>query len=355
MSSSSVRPTDCPTTALAGCGAFQASIEATRALALTRREQQRVADVQAAALDPSRNNSARVELVDVLHREPERQVGDRRRLRLRIERLEQRRSLVPGHGRAARAQVFAVARGERQEGDVGVVHADRAQVRSDFAPHLLVARLAPLGEVHLVDRDDDAPDAEQAQQVGMAPRLVLDAFVRVHHQDHGVGASRAAHHVLQELLVPRRVDQQVFARRAAEADLRGVDGDALVALGLHRVDHERPLEGHAALLGHRLHRLDLALGQRAGLVQQAAHQGRLAVVHVPDDHQLELVHHMYPSARRRSNASSDSWSIARPARSGTRVVSSSPMISSMLEALLAMGKVMSRSPSERYLFPSLEK
>ena len=100
---------------------------------------------------------------------------------------------------------------------------------------------------------------------------------------------------------------------------------------------------------------DFSFRQRAGLVQQAPHERGFAVVHVPDDHELQLIHHMYPSARRRSNASSDSWSIARPARSGTRVASSSAMISSMLEASLATGKVMSLSPSDRYRLPSLAK
>jgi hypothetical protein len=34
---------------------------------------------------------------------------------------------------------------------------------------------------------------------------------------------------------PGRVDQHYVARPGAEADLRGVDGDALVAFGLQRV------------------------------------------------------------------------------------------------------------------------
>ena len=85
----------------------------------------------------------------------------------------------------------------------------------------------------------------------------------------------------------RRVDDDVVALRRAEPDLRGVDGDALVALGLERVHQERPFERHAAPLAHRLDRLELALGQRAGVVEQPADQGRLAVVDVADDDDLQ--------------------------------------------------------------------
>jgi len=38
--------------------------------------------------------------------------------------------------------------------------------------------------------------------------------------------------------VAGRVDQHDVARSRAEADLRGVDGDTLVALGLQRVEQE---------------------------------------------------------------------------------------------------------------------
>src|SRR6476619_2201474 len=57
--------------------------------------------------------------------------------------------------------------------------------------------------------------------------------------------------------------------------------------------------------------------------------------------------HRSPALRRRSNASSDSRSMARPARSGILVAASSAMISSMVPAFDSTGKVMSASPSER--------
>ena len=71
-------------------------------------------------------------------------------------------------------------------------------------------------------------------------------------------------------------------------DLRGVDGDVLVALGLERVHQVGPLERHAAALGDFLELLELALGQRAGVVEQPADERGLAVVHVADDDDFEL-------------------------------------------------------------------
>jgi len=102
--------------------------------------------------------------------------------------------------------------------------------------------------------------------------------------------------------------------------IRLTSGATLVALGLKGIERERPFDGAPALLGDRFQRLELALGQRSGVVQQAADQGRLAVIDFADDDQpdgLDLLSHgyMYPERRRRSNASSDSWSMARPARS----------------------------------------
>jgi len=74
------------------------------------------------------------------------------------------------------------------------------------------------------------------------------------------------------------------------------------------------------------------------------------MIDVADDHDREdaFVAHMYPAERNFSNASSLSWSIARPARSGCVVVSSSAMISASVAASLLIGVVMFFSPSDRY-------
>ena len=107
----------------------------------------------------------------------------------------------------------------------------------------------------------------------------------------GVVAFSSGNHVLDELTVPGRVDDHVVARRRAQPDLGGIDGDALVALGLEGIHEERPFEGHAAPLAHRLDGLELALGQRAGIVDQATDEGRLAVIDMADDDDAQLIAH----------------------------------------------------------------
>ncbi|MBA7698074.1 hypothetical protein ES703_106749 [subsurface metagenome] len=122
----------------------------------------------------------------------------------------------------------------------------------------------------------------------MPPRLIAHAFQGVDDQHSTVGLRGAGDHVTQEFGVAGRVDQHDVARIGAEADLRGVDGDALVALGLQRIEQERPLKGHAAPCADRLEHFELALGQAAGFVQEAADEGGLAVIDMADDDDANL-------------------------------------------------------------------
>ncbi len=126
-----------------------------------------------------------------------------------------------------------------------------------------------------------------------------------------------------------RVDQDHVARSGAKADLRGIDGDALVAFGLQRIEQERPFERHAASRTDGFEHFQLAVGQAAGLVQQASDQRGLAVIDMADDDDANLrtggavrrrqcrlgdnhIHRnahfsfcqRYPATRSRSNASS---------------------------------------------------
>ena len=145
-------------------------------------------------------------------------------------------------------------------------------------------------QIHLVDEHGDLADAQEIEQVAVAARLFLHAFVGVNEQQGGLGVGRAGDHVLEKFLVARRVDDHVLALLAAEPDLRGVNGDVLVALGLQGVHEVGPLEGHAAPRGDGLQLLELAFRQRAGVVQKPADKCGFAVVHVADDDNLQLFH-----------------------------------------------------------------
>jgi len=161
-------------------------------------------------------------------------------------------------------------------------------MRGNLVADLVEPRRAEINPVHLVDHNGDLLDAEQMQQIAVPPGLVAHAFQRVDDQHRAVGLRGAGDHVAQELGVAGRVDQHDVAGAGAETDLRGVDGDALVALGLQRIQKERPFERHAAPRADRLEHFKLALGQAAGLVQQTADQGRLAVIDMADDDDAHL-------------------------------------------------------------------
>ena len=204
-------------------------------------------------------------------------------------------------------------------------HAERGEIGAELRLDAAELGLAVGDLVHLVDDDGDPADAEQMQQKTVPPALLAHAFGGIDHQQRGVRLGGTRHHVLQELDVARRIDQQHIAVRRVEPDLAGVDGDALVALGLQRVEQERPFERHAAPLAHAFDGLELAVGQRARVVHQPADQGRLAVIDVTDDDDAHgcplgqgglhchrrgnwldrgFRHHRYPAVRSRSKASS---------------------------------------------------
>ena len=321
-----------------------------------RRDQDAVTDRQRATLDPAGKDTALVELIDILHRQAQRQIDRRRRRRATIQRLGDHRPFVPGHGIRPDGDIVALSRRnrhhmQRRDPDGGQIGAD---IRLDRGK----ARGIVAGHIHLVHRHHHLAHAQQMQQIAMPARLFLHAIHRIDHQHRGGGGGRAGDHVLQELLVTGRIDDEIGTRCRVETDLRRVDGDALVAFGLEGIQQEGPFERHAALFRHRLDGFQLAVGHRAGVVDQPSDQRGLAVIDMADDddgqraHPLDhalgrLAHHIYPAVRSRSKASSVSLSMARPLRSGTRVCSSSAMISSMVAASLATGWVMSMSPRLR--------
>ena len=242
---------------------------------------------EAAGFDAARDDAAVVEFVDRLHRQPQRQLSPAA-APARAHPAPRPRSgpSIPADPRRALGDAVAVARGNRNHRRRR--HAEADQMRGNLVADLLEAIGAEIDAVHLVDDDRDLLDAEQMQQIAVAPGLVAHAFQRVDDQHRGVGLRGAGDHVAQEFGVAGRVDQHDVARAGAEADLRGVDGDALVALGLQRIQQERPFERHAAPRADRLQHFQLAVGQAAGLVQQAADQRRLAVIDMADDDDADL-------------------------------------------------------------------
>ena len=108
-----------------------------------------------------------------------------------------------------------------------------------------------------------------------------------------------------------RVDDDVVAQVGPEEHPRGIDGDALVLLGLEGVEQERVLELLALTPTRGLDLLELAVPEDPGVGEQSSDEGGLAVIDMADDHDVHglavevpveapvviVVHYMYPSRR----------------------------------------------------------
>ncbi len=251
----------------------------------------------------------------------------------RVEHLEQRRA------RRTRASPCRASPGSRPRSAAtgmncrGLHRADALEERAVLLLDPLEMPLVVADQVHLVDADDHLPDAEHRQDVAVAAAVLAHALLGVDDQHGRLGARRARDHVLQELDVPGRVDDDVVARLALEEAARGVDGDALVLLVVERVEQERVLERLAGALALAPHRVELALRQRAGVGQQPPDDGALAVIDVADDDDVHRVAlgfgqgaHMYPL--RRSSSRPCLPSCRRPERSA--MLRSLPLLSSTM-------------------------
>jgi len=126
-------PTDAPAAAATGPGAFQVSIVAIVAVFAGGREEEPVADRETADLDAAGDDAPRVELVDVLDREAERQILLARRRGEPVERLDDGRCGAPRHAGRAGCEVVAVAGRDRD--DVLCRDADRGEIGRHIARH----------------------------------------------------------------------------------------------------------------------------------------------------------------------------------------------------------------------------
>ena len=151
-----------------------------------------------------------------------------------------------------------------------------ARVQADHGFDLLADALG-LGrrQIDLVDDRNDFQVVVQ-RQVGVGQRLRLHALRGVHHQQRAFAGLQAARNFVGEIHVAGRVDQVQLVHVAVvgavvQADGVGLDGDAALALQVHGVEH---------LLHH------FALRERAGDLEQAVGQRRLAVVDVRDDREI---------------------------------------------------------------------
>jgi hypothetical protein len=76
------------------------------------------------------------------------------------------------------------------------------------------------------------------QDIAVPAGLVAHPLGGVDDQHGGIGLRRAGDHVAEKLGVSRRVDQDDVACGGAQPNLAGIDGDALIALGLQGIEQE---------------------------------------------------------------------------------------------------------------------
>src|SRR2546426_1307475 len=261
-------------------------------------------DLQEPGLDAADGDGPRArDRVDVLHREAQREVRRLRRDRELVQRLDERRPLVPRHLGRRLDDVLAFVRADRDEGDLVDLVADASQepgeLRLQFGePRFRKGRLR---RVHLVDRDDELLHAEGACEEDVLLRLRLDAFRPADDEDSGVRLGRARDHVLDEVPVARGVDDREVVLVRVKALVRDVDRQAALPLLLHLVHDEGELErGLAHLLGELLQILEFVRVDVPGVVEDPADGRRLPVVDVADEHEVEVWlrgHGFYPVGR----------------------------------------------------------
>ena len=219
---------------------------------------------------------------DVLHREAQigeiDVAGDGHRLQV----LQQRRTLVPRRALAAVDHVIAIQRADRDVDDVTGLNLgiDLRGESAEFVANGVENVLAELHQVHLVDRHDEVRNAQQRGEEGVAARLRQHAVARIDQDDGEVGGGGAGGHVARVLLVPGRVGDDELAPRRGEVAVGHVDGDALLALGAQAVGEQGEVEAVGGEIARGLaHAGQLVFVDALGIVEQAADQGALAIVH----------------------------------------------------------------------------
>ena len=173
-------------------------------------------------------------------------------------------------------------RGEAETGGEGLIVADNAIEDVLVVPD----------QIDLVHRQHDMANAEQRTDEGMPPGLHQHALARIDQDDGELRIGGAGRHVAGVLFMARRVRDHERASGRVEKPVGDVDGDALLALGLQPVDQKRKIDvvaGGAVLGAVALQRLELILIDHLAVVQQAADQGRFAVIDRAAGEEAQLV------------------------------------------------------------------
>ena len=174
-----------------------------------------------------------------MHRKAERRIAHCLVDRHVFEKLQQRRAGIPVDRLARRDDVVALQRRHGNGGNLErrFLAATKPSRKFLIVRHDLVeALLVVANEVHLVDRQHDAPDTKQRNDEGVAAGLRQHTLARIDQDDRQLGGGGSRRHVAGILLVARRVGDDEFALLGGEETVGDIDGDALLALRRQPID-----------------------------------------------------------------------------------------------------------------------
>ena len=122
--------------------------------------------------------------------------------------------------------------------------------------------------------------AQERRDVEVAAGLLDDAIAGIDKQDDDLGRGHTRDGVAGVLHVARGVREDEGALVRSEVTVGDIDGDALLTLGAQAVDEEGKIHAvEAAVRRGAFHGLDLVGEYGLRVVEQAAHEGGLAVVY----------------------------------------------------------------------------
>jgi len=167
-----------------------------------------------------------------------------------VSPFHQPRLFPPAEVVALGGDVVRLPAGSGQDGHLLVAVADHLEhlleVRLDFLETLL--GVGGLGDVHLVDGDNQLLDAHNLGEPEVLFGLRLDAVVGRDHQHCGVSLRGARNHVLDEISVPRGIDDREIGLVGLELLVCYVNRDATLAFLFQVIHHVRQLEATLAAL-----------------------------------------------------------------------------------------------------------
>ncbi len=145
---------------------------------------------------------------------------------------------IPGHPRARRRHVVAVARADRDRGRPAAARACPAARRSRRRCVSNTAWSKPTRSILFTASTNWRMPSSEA--IAACRRVCASRPLRASTSSTARSASRGAgHHVAGVLLVPGRIGQDEAPARRLEEAVGDVDGDALLALGGQAIDQQR--------------------------------------------------------------------------------------------------------------------